>query len=290
MIRCLVLIATLATVACRPPPTRPANDESSRAALAELEASVGGRLGVFALDLQTERELGYRADERFAVCSTFKWVLGAQVLELVDRGELALDEQVSFAPSDVLEYAPVVREHASEASLSVALLAEGAVVLSDNSAANLLLAKVDGPAGLTTFVRRLGDDTTRLDRTEPSLNENLPGDPRDTTSPRAMVGLGRTLLWGSALSASSRERLLGWLMASPTGKRRIRAGLPAAWKAGDKTGTCNESTANDVAIIWPPGRKPILLAVYLSEGRAELARLEAIHARVAELTVREFSE
>lgn len=289
MFRRLVLVALLAvTLGCRPTPT-PSAPEAA-AALSKLEAEVGGRLGVFALDLETGRELAHRADERFALCSTFKWLLAAQVLVEVDRGGLTLEQEVPFGASDILEYAPVVREHETEGSLSVGVLAEAAVVMSDNSAANLLLGQLGGPAGLTRFLRSQGDETTRLDRTEPSLNENLPGDPRDTTSPRAMVLLARQLLTRSTLSPENRELLISWLSKSPTGQRRIRAGLPAEWKVGDKTGTCNDATANDVAIVWPPGREPILLAVYLSEARAEFAQLEAVHARVARLVVREFSE
>jgi beta-lactamase class A len=266
-----------------------ASAESVLSAFSGLEREVGGRLGIFALDLESGRELAQRADERFALCSTFKWLLAANVLFQVDRGALALSDRVPFAASDILEYAPVVREHASEGMLSVGSLAEAAVTVSDNAAANLLLPKVGGPEGLTQFLRSLGDETTRLDRTEPSLNENLPGDLRDTTSPRAMGALMRRVLIGETLSADRRALLLSWLVASPTGQRRIRAGLAGDWKVGDKTGTCNQGTVNDVAIIWPPGRAPVLLAVYLSDARSDFERLEAAHARVAELVVLEFS-
>ena len=166
-------------------------------------------------------------------------------------------------------------------------LARAAVTVSDNTAANLLLAKIGGPAGLTRFVRSLGDPVTRLDRTEPALNDSGPGDPRDTTSPRAMVGLMRTVLCGDALSRAARERLLGWLRACETGKNRLRAGLPQDWTVGDKTGTGEHGAVNDLAIAWPPARAPILIAAYLSDGRAELGALVSAHAEIGKEVARE---
>lgn len=256
-------------------------------ALSELEAKIGGRLGVFALDTQTERAILHRPDERFVLCSTFKWLLAAHVLQLADRGELSLAERVPFGTKDLLEYAPVTRARLVEGALSLEELAEAAVVVSDNTAANLLLSKLGGPHGLTAFLRSSGDETTRLDRDEPGLNSNDPGDPRDTTSPRSMVALARTYLCRDVLSTASRERLLGWLIASETGKRRLRAGLPPDWKAGDKTGTGHRGACNDVAIAWPPGRSPVLIASYLSDSAADLSQLEAVHAEVARVVVRE---
>lgn len=254
---------------------------------AEIERRIGGRLGVHALDTGTGRELAHRADERFAMCSTFKWALAAAVLSRVDRGELSLDDRVSYGPSDLLEHAPITREHVGEGAMSVGALAQAAITVSDNTAANLLLAKVDGPSGFTKWVRSLGDRVTRLDRLEEDLNENAPGDPRDTTSPRAMVGLMREVLCGEVLSPSSRERLLGWLRSCETGKDRLRAGLPPSWTVGDKTGTGAHGAVNDVAIAVPPGRAPILVAAYLSDGAAELPDLVAAHADVGRLVVRQ---
>jgi beta-lactamase class A len=249
---------------------------------AEIEAGVGGRLGVFAHDTQTGRELAHRADERFAMCSTFKWVLAADILARVDRGELSLDDRVPISASDLLEHAPFTRAHVAEGSLTVDALARAAVVVSDNTAANLLLAKVGGPRGLTRFVRSLGDPVTRLDRNEPALNSNQPGDPRDTTSPRAMAGLMRSLLCGDVLlSTAGRDRLLGWLRACETGKERLRAGLPQDWIVGDKTGSGERGAVNDVAIATPPRRRPIIVAAYLSDGDAGPASLNAAHADIA---------
>ncbi|MFO0571925.1 MAG: class A beta-lactamase [Polyangiaceae bacterium] len=279
---------TSARAHAEPKPPPPA----ARAAIEAIEAQVGGRVGVFALDTGSGHQVEHRADERFAMCSTFKWALVAAVLARVDRGELSLGERVTFAESEVLEYAPLTRKSLGNGSdgpdrgtLSLEALAEAAITISDNTAANLLLARIDGPRGMTEFFRRAGDDVTRLDRDEPTLNTNLPDDPRDTTSPRAMVGAMKRVLLGDVLSRESRERLLGWMKASQTGLERLRKGLPADWMAGDKTGTGNRGAANDLCIAWPPGRAPILIAAYLSDGTAELPRLNAAHAKLAEIVV-----
>lgn len=248
---------------------------------AAIEASVGGRLGVAALDTGTSERLTHRADERFPMCSTFKWLLAAQVLARVDAGEESLDRAVRYGPADLLEYSPVTRKHVESGGLTIGELSAAAVQISDNTAANLLLATVDGPEGFTAFLRTLGDPTTRLDRTEPELNEAAPGDPRDTTTPAAMLEDLRTVLLGEVLSPASRERLIEWLVASTTGKTRLRAGLPGDWRVGDKTGTCGPGFANDVAIAWPPGREPILVAAYLAEAEASYEDCSAALAEVA---------
>jgi beta-lactamase class A len=248
--------------------------------LAAIEARAGGRLGVAALDTGSGRRIEYRAAERFAMCSTFKLLLAGAVLARVDARQESLDRRVPFGLSDLLEYAPVTRERVAQGGLPVSDLCAAAVEVSDNTAANLLLAAVGGPEGLTRFARSLGDETTRLDRTEPELNLNAPGDPRDTTTPAGML-LGMTrLLTGDALTAASRARLEGWLADSRTGATRLRAGFPAAWRAGDKTGTCNRGATNDLAIAWPPDRPPVLAAVYFTGSSAPLADREAALAEV----------
>lgn len=277
-----LLIAGAVGLAAGARPNR-AGAAAAPRSFAEIERRVGGRVGVYALDTGSGRELQHRPDERFAMCSTFKWVLAAAVLVRVDRGELALDDRLQVGPADLLEYAPAVRQHLAEGSMTIAALARAAVVVSDNTAANLLLAEVGGPAGLTEILRSEGDAVTRLDRYEPALNDNDPGDPRDTTSPRAMVGLMRRFLCGDALSAGSRELLLSWLRACDTGKDRLRAGLPSTWIVGDKTGTGRRGAVNDVAIAEPSGGAPILLAAYLSDSDASLALLAAAQADIGRL-------
>jgi beta-lactamase class A len=253
-----------------------------------IEDMVGGRVGLMALDTDSGETLEHRAEERFAMCSTFKWVLAAAVLERVDHGELRLEHSLHFDEDDLLDYAPVAREHVAKGSLTIDQLCAAAVSISDNTAANLLLEQIDGPSGLTAFLRRHGDPVTRLDRNEPSLNTNLPGDPRDTTTPRAMVGTMNTLLVGDILSSESRERLQQWLKDSATGLARLRAGLPRDWVAGDKTGTGVNGAANDVAIAWPPGRAPILIASYLSDSDASPDALNGAHVAIAAAVAKRF--
>jgi beta-lactamase class A len=279
-----VVTACTSAIGARVSPARGVTPSVDRAgSLAEIESRVGGRVGVFAVDTGSGRTLARREDERFAMCSTFKWALAAAVLGMVDRGALSLGERVPYGEGDLLEHAPVAREHVAEGSMTIEALAHAAVTVSDNTAANLLLAKVDGPAGLTRFFRRLGDSTTRLDRNEPALNSNDAGDPRDTTTPQAMAGLMRAALCGDALSRASRERLLGWMQACETGGDRLRAGLPPGWWVGDKTGTGLRGALNDLAVAVPPGRAPILVAAYLSDSLASGDELEAAHVAIARL-------
>jgi beta-lactamase class A len=242
-------------------------------------------VGVMALDSGDGFAMGYRADERFAMCSTFKWTLAAFVLAQADRGDIALDERLSFEPEDLLDYAPVAKEHVTAGALSVEALCQAAVTVSDNTAANLLLDRTGGPAELTAFLRRCGDTVTRLDRNEPSLNTNIPGDERDTTTPRAMVETMQKILLGDVLSSGSRQQLTGWLKDAATGLKRLRAGFPSDWTAGDKTGTGVNGAANDVAIAWPPNRNPILIAAYLSESDASPDALNTAHADIAAAVV-----
>lgn len=232
-------------------------------ALAGLESASGGRLGVALRDGDGRLLAGWRVGERFPMCSTFKSLLVARVLADVDAGVLSLQQAVPVRAQDKVAYAPVVEPHIGGA-ITVEALCAGTVSLSDNMAANLLLAQVGGPAGVTAWLRGIGDADTRLDRTEPTLNTAIPGDPRDTTTPAAMTASLRAILSGTALSPSSRERLHGWLRDCRTGGARIRAGIPAGWQVGDKTGTGPRNTANDVATLRTPADATAFLAVYLT--------------------------
>jgi beta-lactamase class A len=249
---------------------------------ASIEQGIGGRMGVAALDTGTGRRLGYRAAELFAMCSTFKFLLAGCILQRVDAGSEDLIRLISYNQKDLLEYAPVTRAHVQQGAMTVGDLCAAAIEVSDNTAANLLLAQIDGPAGLTKFIRSLGNQVTRLDRIEPDLNSALPGDKRDTTSPAAMVDSMEKLLVGNTLSAVSRNQLTSWLELSTTGKRRLRAGFPPDWRAGDKTGTGARGAIGDIGIFWPPGnsnKAPILVAAYVMEGNVSAdEREEAIAA------------
>ncbi|MGH6864659.1 MAG: class A beta-lactamase [Methyloceanibacter sp.] len=249
-------------------------------ALADIEVKIGGRLGVAVFDTGSGFRAGHRAGERFPLCSTFKLLAAAAILARVDAGKDRLDRRVAIAPGDMVTYSPVTERHIG-GSLSLAELCEAAITQSDNTAGNLLLEALGGPEGLTAYARSLGDETTRLDRVEPDLNEARPGDLRDTTTPVAMVGNFRALLVGNALSAGSKEQLTAWLVGNQTGYARLRAGLPAAWRVGDKTGSGEHGTTNDVGAAWPPGGAPILIAVYLTETEAEADARNAALADVA---------
>jgi beta-lactamase class A len=249
--------------------------------LATIERESGGRLGVAVLDTLSGARASHRADERFPMGSTFKMLAAAAVLARVDSGKEQLDRRITFEASEVVIYSPITKERAGAGGMTLAEICEAAVTMSDNTAGNLLLATIGGPAGLTAYVRSLGDNVTRLDRIEPELNEALPGDPRDTTAPGAMLSNLQALVLGNALSAPSKERLTAWLLGNKTGEARLRAGLPKDWRVGDKTGAGDHGTANDVGIAWPPGRAPVLIAAYLTGTTASADQRNATLAAVA---------
>jgi beta-lactamase class A len=246
----------------------------------DLEQRHGVRLGVSLLDLASGQRFAHRGDERFPMCSTFKLLLAAQVLARADRGEDRMDRRVVFGAQDLVSWSPVTEKHLGAPGLSLAELCEATVTISDNTAANLLLAQAGGPEGFTAFVRTLGDEVTRLDRIEPELNESAPGDPRDTTTPDAMLASMRAVLLGGALSAGAQRQLEDWLVATRTGDKRLRAGLPADWRVGDKTGTSGNGIANDIAIARVPGRGVLLVTAYLDAPALEPAGRDAILAEV----------
>jgi beta-lactamase class A len=248
-------------------------------ALAKIEAESDGRLGVFVFDTESGASAGHRADERFRMCSTFKLFLAAATLAKVDANKEQLARRVAIKANDIMSYAPISKQHVG-GDMSVAELCEAAITLSDNTAANLLLVGLGGPAAVTQYARSLGDEFTRLDRTEPELNYGDPDDPRDTTTPAAMAKDLAKLAAGAALSPASRDQLIAWLVACKTGDAKLRAGLPKAWRVGDKTGSDGRSTSNDVAIIWPEGRPPIVVAAYLTESAAPDDKKNATHAAV----------
>lgn len=261
---------------------------AAQAHIALIESRVGARLGVAALDAASGRFLGYHEAERFPMCSTFKWLAAAAALKRVDAGLEKLDRRIPYGPSDLFEYAPVAKAHVAEGAMSLGDLCAAAIQWSDNTAANLVLAAIGGPEAVTAFSRSVGDETTRLDRNEPTLNTSIPGDPRDTTSPLAMARDLRAVLLGEALSPSSRAQLEAWMVGDKVGDKRIRAGLPADWRVGDKTGTGDYGTANVVAILRPPGRAPILAAVYLTQSTSTLEARNAAHRDVGALIAETF--
>jgi beta-lactamase class A len=230
-------------------------------ALDDLERRSGRRIGLVALDTGTGRAVRHRADERVLMCSTAKVLVVAAVLRrrLDDPG--LLERTVRYTRADLLEYAPTTSRFV-DTGMTVAALCEAAITVSDNTAVNLLTGLLGGPATSTAFVRTLPDAVTRLDRLEPELNETAPGDERDTSTPQQMVADLQALVLGPSLDPAGRDLLTGWMVATTTGTRQIRAGLPGGWRVGDKTGSGAQGESHDVAVAWPPGRAPLVLAVY----------------------------
>jgi beta-lactamase class A len=232
--------------------------------IAQIETETGSRIGVVAIDSATNRRIEHRPNERFLMCSTFKLLATAAVLQRVDRGEEKLDRFVRYTQADILEYAPVTKQHVAEGGMKLGPLCEAAIEQSDNTAGNLLLQAINGPGGLTKFARSLGDETTRLDRMEPELNIAKGGDERDTTSPAAMCSDLVRLLTGDILSGKSRDLLQNWLLGNQTGETLVRAGVPKDWRVGDKTGRSGQGETNDVAMLYPPNGARIFVAIYVA--------------------------
>ena len=249
---------------------------SLSSSLTKLEKTCAGRLGVAIQDTGSDETAGYRLHERFAMCSTFKMLLAAAILKRADTAQENLERSIAIPAEGLLPNSPLTTQHAGD-QMSIRALCEAIVTRSDNTAANLLLATLGGPAAITNFARSLGDTVTRLDRTETSLNEAKPGDPRDTTSPAAMLGNMRALLLGA------RNQLTQWMIANQTGNDRLRAGLIPSWRVGDKTGSNGENTTNDIAIIWPGNQPPIFIAAYLTECPGPETKRNAVLAEVARL-------
>ncbi|HEX3885433.1 MAG TPA: class A beta-lactamase [Stellaceae bacterium] len=263
--------------------------EETTPTLETYERAVGGRIGLFAENLKTGAKIAWRADERFPMCSTFKASLAACVLVRVDRGEDDLDRIVTYGQGDLQEYAPLAEDNLAKGGLSVAELCRGAVELSDNTCANLLLARIGGPAALTAFWRSIGDADTRLDHFEPELNRSRPPDIRDTTTPAAMAGSLRRCVLGEVLSPRSRERLTRWMLDCKTGIDLLRAGLPKGWSVADKTGNSGKDVLGDIAVARADPARPLVIAVYTEGGSATPPQLRRLLANLGKLIGRQFS-
>jgi beta-lactamase class A len=254
------------------------------ALLAALEKQSGGRLGVAALNMADGRQLLHRADERFPLCSTFKMMLSAAVLA---HEPALLKKRIRYTKKDLVPNSPVTEQHLAK-GMTVAALCEATLQYSDNAAANLLMKQIGGPAAVTAYARSIGDADFRLERWETELNSAIPGDARDTTTPLAMAKSLHKLVLGEGLPAAPRKQLKDWMLGNTTGDTRIRAGVPAGWPVADKTGAGSYGTINDIAVIWPPGKAPIVLAVYLTQpGKDDKWRPE-FHGEVAKVVIDAF--
>ena len=274
-----------------------AKPTAAEAALAALETKSGGRLGVAILETSTGRVTGHRTDDRFGMCSTFKLPLAAVTLREIDAGRLRGDRWMPYGESDMAPNSPVARANLGKGGMTIIDLAKAAQQFSDNTAANLLIRQLGGPAGVTAKLRALGDPASRLDRYEPGMNLVLPGKVYDTTTPRGMAMGMRAYLLGGALKPASRDLLTGWMIDTKTGARRLRAGFQPEWRAGDKTGSSWNETkmvdkVNDVAIVWPPHRAPVLVAAYLdgaNKSKAIRPEDETILAEVGRIVAGAFA-
>ena len=236
----------------------------------KVEKDLDGRLGVFALDTADGTQLGYRANERFPLCSTFKVIAASAILAKSMQAVGLMQRRIKYEQSDLVHYSPITEKHVG-AGMAVADLCAAAIQYSDNTAANQLMKILGGPAAVTAFARSIGDTELRLDRWETELNTAIPGDPRDTSTPMAMGHSLYRLALGDALPLEKRQQLQHWLLGNTTGSARIKAGIPPDWKIGDKTGTGDYGTANDIAVLWPPQRSPIIVAIYTTQPKKDAA-------------------
>ncbi|MBM1144904.1 class A beta-lactamase [Alcanivorax sp. ZXX171] len=245
----------------------------------QVENRLQARVGVAVSDLGGDRTWRHNADQRFPLASTFKVLACGALLHKVDAGDESLERVIHFKKQDLVTYSPETQQHL-DSGMTLGALCEAAITQSDNTAANLLLDRLDGPAGLTRFLRGIGDDTTRLDRRETELNEGTPGDPRDTTTPDAMLATLRVLVFGDVLSESSRQQLLQWMKDDKIADALLRAGIPDDWTIGDKTGAGGHGSRAIIAVMWPPQQEPVLAAIYITETDASMDQRNAAIAEI----------
>ncbi|WP_150239615.1 class A beta-lactamase [Nocardiopsis quinghaiensis] len=264
------------------PSAEPADPVRMDSEFAHLEEEFDARLGVYALDTGTDRAVGFQADERFAYCSTFKVLAFGAVLDRTPVDEL--DRVVTFSGADLVFHSPVTREHVST-GMTLREIGDAALRHSDNTASNLLFEELGGPQGLDEALREIGDDVTSVDRIAPEMAEAVPGDVRDTSTPRAMATSLREFALGDVLSEDKRGVLVEMMRANTTGDDLIRAGVPEGWEVGDKTGACGYGTRHDIGVLWPPEGAPIVLAVMSGRDEAGAEYDDALIARATEMVV-----
>lgn len=259
----------------------------AQARLAALEQAAGGRLGVGAIDCGNGRRLGYRADQRFPMCSTFKAIAAAAILAHGTNVPGWLDQRVRYTKADLVSYSPITEQHVDD-GMSIGALCAATIQYSDNAAANLLMKLIGGPGGVTGFARSVGDTVFRLDRWETELNTAIPGDPRDTTTPQAMATLLRRVALDDGLAPAQRDQLQDWMRGNTTGDTRIRAGVPAGWAVADKTGTGAYGSSNDIGIVFPPNGAPLVLALYYTQADPQAKANSEILAAATKIVISAF--
>ncbi len=272
----LALASLPLAAAARPAAERPA----AHPEFAALERELHGEIGVAAIDSASGLTIGHRMDQRFPMCSTFKTVLAAAMLARADTVPGLLDKRLALPKESFVSYSPITGKHAGDA-MSVAELCAAALQYSDNTAANTLMRELGGPSALTRYARTLGDEHFRLDRWETELNTAIPGDERDTTTPGAMAQTLRKLLLQDGLAPARQNQLREWMLGNTTGDSRIRAAVPAGWRVADKTGTGSYASASDIAVIYPPDRAPLVLAIYTRQPARDAEARSDIIAQAA---------
>lgn len=252
--------------------------------LTDLESRFGGRIGVSVSSM--DKRAAWRSGERFAYCSTFKLFLAACVLERVQEGRERLDRAIPVTADDMVSHAPTTGP-AIGSTLTIEALCKATVELSDNPAANILIREIGGLDAWRTWYRSIGDRVTRVDRYETALNSALPDDPRDTTTPDQFLSNLEMVMTSALLSAGSLSLLKTWLLETPTGAGRIRAGVPAGYSVAHKTGTGARNSYNNIGTIWPPSGEPLHIAVFYTGARDAAAdQLDAVVAEAVRRSLR----
>ncbi|WP_368879249.1 class A beta-lactamase [Proteus terrae] len=264
------------------------NNNTVEEQLNTLEKYSQGRLGVALINTEDNSQIIYRGEERFAMASTSKVMAVAAVLKASEKQAGLLDKNITIKKSDLVAYSPITEKHLTT-GMTLAELSAATLQYSDNTAMNKILDYLGDPAKVTQFARSINDVTYRLDRKEPELNTAIHGDPRDTTSPIAMAKSLQALTLGDALGQSQRQQLVTWLKGNTTGDHSIKAGLPKHWVVGDKTGSGDYGTTNDIAVIWPENHAPLILVVYFTQQEQDAKYRKDIIAKAAEIVTKEIS-
>ena len=265
------------------PETKEKEEISAEDTFNKLEGQFDARLGVYAVDTETEKSITYRADERFAFASAYKALAAGAMLKNKDIHNL--DQVISYTKEDLVTYSPITEKH-TETGMSLRDIADAAVRYSDNTAGNLLLKELGGPAGFEAALKEIGDTVTESDRYEPDLNSAVPGESRDTSTPRALAASLQAFAVNDVLSSEKKELLNDWLIRNTTGDTQIRAGVPEDWTVGDKSGAASYGTRNDIAVVWPPDRRPIIIAILSDRSAKEAAYDDALIAEAAKAVIK----
>ncbi|MEM9448403.1 MAG: class A beta-lactamase [Cyanobacteria bacterium P01_E01_bin.6] len=250
------------------------------ATVQRIEASMNARVGIAVYDKETNQNWQYHANHRFPMNSTFKTIACAALLARVDSAQEQLEHIVIFDESELVTYSPITETRIGAPGMSLDELCEATMTMSDNSAANFILEAIGGPEALTQFMRSIGDEISRLDRWEPDLNEVVPGDERDTTSPNAMARTLEQLVLNGTLSLDSRQKLENWLKGNEVGDDLFRSEVPCNWDIGDRTGAGGYGSRSIAAVMWPPQREPVIAAVYITETEASFDDRNAAIAEI----------